>query len=179
MMNQTDLRYPIGTYEPPAEFTATHIDNWIDYLSTYPKKIHELTFELTDEELNYRYRPEGWTIRQVLHHLPDSHTNAYIRFKLGLTEDTPTIRPYLEDRWAELSASKIAPIQSSLHLLAAVHAHWTILLRYCSPEDFERQLYHPESKETDSLVHYLGRYVWHSRHHLAHIQQALAMGNEQ
>lgn len=172
-MTDEQLRYPIGQYEPAEDINIVRVATEMAYLRSYPEQVRELVGDLSEEELSYRYRPEGWTIRQVVHHLPDSHTNAYLRFNLALTEDAPLIRPYREERWAELKASKIANIEPSLNFLAALHEKWVILLELSELEDLERLLLHPEVPEPQNLAYYLGKYVWHSQHHLAHIEQAL------
>jgi uncharacterized damage-inducible protein DinB len=136
-------------------------------IENLPEKIANAVSNLTDEQLDTPYRPEGWTVRQTVHHIADSHLNSYCRFKLALTEETPTIRPYYEDRWADLSDSRM-PIDVSMKIIEGVHARWTNLLDSMTEEDFRRKLKHPETGEW-TLEKFLGLYDWHSRHHTAHI----------
>jgi len=163
-----DLRYPIGRFSRPASLSPAERKAAVADLAALPAAVRSAVAGLSDPRLDTPYRPGGWTVRQVVHHLPDSHLNAYTRFKLALTEDDPTIRPYHEERWAELPEARTAPLQTSLDLLAALHERWVLALRALSPEPFARTLRHPESgaMSLDTLV---ALYAWHGRHHLAHI----------
>ncbi|MGG6314218.1 YfiT family bacillithiol transferase [Paenibacillus macerans] len=163
-----DPRYPIGTFTFEGEITAAQREQWIREIETLPAKMRQAVAGLSEDQLNLPYREGGWTLRQVVHHVGDSHINAYTRFKLALTEETPTIRPYYEDRWAELPDYR-ADIQVSLALLEALHQRWVILLKAMSDADFERPFHHPASGQTTSLAYNLGSYAWHGNHHLAHI----------
>jgi len=162
-----DLRYPIGKFDKNFEITTALKQEYINEIAELPKKLKSAVENLNDEQLDTPYRPEGWTVRQTVHHIADSHLNSFIRFKLGLTEDMPTIRPYYEDRWAELEDS-LLPIEHSMKITEGVHARWTTLLEAMSDEDFARKLVHPETGEW-TLENMLGLYAWHSRHHTAHI----------
>lgn len=162
-----DLKYPIGTFHQPEIVTNEIVQQWIRDIEQAPVQLREAVKDLSDAELDVAYRPGGWTIRQVVHHLPDSHMNSYIRFKLALTEEAPTIRPYYEDRWAELPDSKL-PIEGSLQLLASVHYRWVFILQSLGSNDLERTLIHPESGEVD-LAESIGLYAWHGKHHIAQI----------
>ncbi|WP_234567825.1 YfiT family bacillithiol transferase [Rhodohalobacter sp. 614A] len=170
--NLESLRYPIGKLNVPKDVSKEQVSEWIETIESFPSKVRALTENLSSEELDWKYRPEGWTIRQVVHHVADSHINSIIRFKLALTEDVPTIKPYFEDKWAELEDSK-APVSQSISLLEGVHARWAILLKSMSEDDFKRKLFHPEQGRELTLTFMLGLYAWHCRHHLAHIEQAL------
>lgn len=162
-----DLRYPIGRFEPPAEMTTALRTQAIDAIEALPIRIREATGNLTDPQLDTPYRPAGWTVRQLVHHLADSHVNAYVRMKLALTEDRPTIKPYDQNRWAEMSDAKL-PVAPSLAVLDGIHARWSALARALSPEHFHRTFHHPElgTMTIDTL---LQMYAWHSRHHVAHV----------
>jgi len=165
-----DLRYPIGRYQPPAAITAEHRHEWIHTLAHTPAKLRAAVDELGREQLDTPYRPGGWTIRQVVHHLPDSHMNAYVRFRLALTEDEPVIKPYHEHLWAELADAKAAPIGASLELFDGLHRRWVALLSALTPEQFQRTFRHPEIG-VHNLEWTLGMYAWHCGHHLAHIER--------
>ena len=162
-----DLRFPIGKFDPNFEVTDELRQKFINTISNLYKNLYEAVKNLRDAQLDTPYRPEGWTVRQVVHHIADSHLNSYCRFKLALTEDVPTIRPYYEDRWAKLADSKM-PIDVSMKIIEGVHSRWTALLNSMSDDEFKRKLNHPESGEW-TLDKFLGLYDWHSRHHLAHI----------
>jgi hypothetical protein len=162
-----DLRYPVGRFEASREMTPALRSEFIQTIAELPNRISEAVEGLNDEQLDTEYRPEGWTVRQTVHHVADSHLNSYCRFKLALTEDKPTIRPYYEDRWAELADSRL-PVDVSLRLIEAVHRRWVVLLEAFSEDDFRRELIHPESGAW-TLDKFLGLYEWHSRHHTAHI----------
>lgn len=166
-MNQ-DLRYPIGPYTAPNPITGAHRSEWIDQLSLAPSALRKAVKGLSDAQLDTPYRPGGWTVRQVVHHVPDSHMNAYTRFKLALTEDAPTIKPYDESAWANLTEGRTGSPEVSLTLLEALHDRWVRLLRSLDAKDFARQFTHPESG-TLTLDWVLGMYAWHGRHHVAHI----------
>ena len=166
------LKYPIGKAEIPDPVTDEHIKRWIDTLEALPAELVSLTKDLSPEQLNTPYREGGWTVRQVVHHLADSHYNSYIRFKWTLTEDRPVIKAYYEDRWAELHDYQ-APIEWSLDALKSLHAKWVYLLRGLSSEDLNRTFIHPEGNKEISLKQNMGIYAWHSRHHLAHIRNLL------
>jgi hypothetical protein len=168
-----DLRFPIGEYHAPIEYSDQLINQWIDDIASFPASVEALVKGLDAVALNWRYRPDGWTIKQVIHHCADSHTNSIIRFKLALTEDRPTIRPYYEDRWAELADGKMDDISVSLQLLHALHQKWVILLRGITSEELLRTFFHPEADQTFTLRETIGSYAWHCNHHLAHVQQAL------
>ena len=170
--NTDKLRYPVGKFQNPEIADQTHMASWIDTLETFPERLKEEVQGLSDAELEQRYRPGGWTIRQVVHHCADSHLNSFMRFKLALTEETPTIKPYFEDRWAELPDTKDFPIQSSLQLLAGLHARWVYLLRSLSDGDWDKEFKHPETGRLISLKTNLGIYAWHCEHHLAHVRNA-------
>src|ERR1700686_5227808 len=163
-----DLRYPVGKYEQRNVLTPNQRRDFIETIARAPARLRAAIAGLTAEQLNTPYRPEGWTVRQVVHHLPDSHMNAYVRFKLALTENEPAIKPYDEARWAELADSRDTPIEVSLTLLDALHQRWVTLLRSMHAEDFARRLNHPE-RGVLTLDEMLSTYEWHSRHHVAHI----------
>ncbi len=165
------LKYPVGRPDIPNIVSPDLFDGLIGVLEAFPAKLRAATEHLSDEQLDTPYRPGGWTVRQVVHHCPDSHVNAYIRFKLALTEDFPTIKPYLEDRCALLPDTQLTPVRVSLDLLDALHTRWTILLRALSPADWERGYVHPEVQRRFTLAQVLVMYAWHSRHHLAHVTE--------
>lgn len=166
------LKYPIGKFEKPIEITQKHIDEWTKIIENFPSKLSEEVQYLSETELQKQYRPNGWTIIQVVNHCADSHMNSLIRFKLALTEETPTIKPYFENLWAELSDSKDYPIADSLKILEGLHARWVKLLKNLSESDWTKEFIHPETQEKISLKTNLGIYAWHCEHHLAHIKNA-------
>jgi uncharacterized damage-inducible protein DinB len=165
-----DLRYPIGNFQFPSKFTEQDRKGAINIIESTPTKMRAAVKGLSDKQLDTPYRPGGWTVRQLVHHVPDSHLNAYIRFKLALTEDVPTIKAYDEQLWAKLEDSKSTPIETSLTLLGSLHDRMTILLRSLKAEDFARKFNHPERgpMTVDSL---LALYAWHGPHHVAHITE--------
>ncbi len=165
------LRFPIGRFTYGKSYTAEDRDTNITRIEVLPGKLRELVSGLTEEQLATQYRTDGWTARQVVHHLVDSHVNAYIRFKFALTEVNPTIRPYDEASWAELPDGKGLDVAVSLTLLEALHLRWTAMLRQMKPEDFLRTFYHPEHERTFPLDEILANYAWHGEHHFEHINQ--------
>jgi len=167
-VSDLELRYPVGKCQPAEQLSEQDRQKLLTQVEEAPKKLRAAVAGLSREQLNTPYRDGGWTIQQVAHHLPDSHMNAYMRFKLALTEDNPTIKPYNETRWAELSDSRTTPVETSLTMMDALHERWMNLLRSMKPEDFSRKLTHPEHG-TVSLDYMLGLYAWHGRHHVAHI----------
>jgi len=162
-----DLRYPIGEFDKNFEMTPSLRRELIDTIAACPAGVRKAVEGLDDAQLDTPYRPGGWTVRQTVHHIPDSHLNSYCRFKLALTEDNPTIRPYYEERWAELADSKM-PIAVSLDLLDNVHTRWVALLNSLTDEDGARKLRHPDSGEW-TVDFFIALYAWHGRHHTAHI----------
>ncbi|MBT8265256.1 MAG: putative metal-dependent hydrolase [Bacteroidia bacterium] len=167
------LRYPIGKFQCPEHITNTHLKEWIDVLEHFPMKLDDLVRSLTVEQLDTPYRQEGWTVRQVVHHLSDSHHHSYIRFKWALTEDTPIIKYYHEKEWAELEDAKHAPIQMSIDHLKAVHFKLVYLLKSLTEEQLNKCFIHPEHNNTVSLKENIGKYAWHSNHHYHHIKNLL------
>lgn len=165
-----DIRYPIGTFAWEGEISSQQREIWIQEIKELPKKLKETVKGLTEEQLNLSYREGGWTVRQVVHHIADSHMNSYMRFKLALTEELPTIKPYFEERWALLQDSTEADIDLSLVLIEALHMRWVILLESMDDTQFKRQFHHPESNQLTSLDYNLGIYAWHGNHHTAHIK---------
>ncbi|MDB4949917.1 MAG: metal-dependent hydrolase [Gemmatimonadetes bacterium] len=164
-----DVRYPTGKFQrPEGSLTAEQRAAFIREIAALPAQLREAAAGLGDEQLDTPYRPGGWTVRQLLHHVPDSHMNAYVRFKLALTEEDPTIKTYEEAAWARLEDTRATPVETSLALLAALHERWVNLLRSLTPADFARTLRHPESGPM-TLDALLAMYAWHSRHHLAHV----------
>jgi hypothetical protein len=163
-----DLRYPIGRFEPPTAVSEADRVRLISEIDQAPSRLREAVGRLTPAQLDTVYRPGGWTVRQVVHHLADSHINGYTRFRLALTEDSPTIKPYAEARWAELADSRRAPIELSLTLLATLHARWTMMMGGLAPTDWARAFRHPEDGLA-SLDVALAKYAWHGRHHIAQI----------
>jgi hypothetical protein len=164
----TDLRYPIGPFKHEGDVTNKERMEWIKELADAPQKIREAVVRLSPKKLDIPYRPGGWTARQVVHHLADSHLNSYVRYKLALTEENPTIKPYDEGQWAELEDARTGPIEVSLSLIESLHHRWVLLLRSLSPEDFSRTFIHPD-RGVVRLDKTLGLYAWHGNHHIAHI----------
>ena len=163
-----DLRYPIGKFEPRDRLTGEERRLMIEQIATAPLHMREAARGLTPAQLDTPYREGGWTIRQVVHHVPDSHLNAYCRFKLALTEDEPTVKTYKEGRWAELADSRDQDTETSLVLLESLHRRWVSLLKSLSPEDFARAFRHPDLGLV-TLEKSLALYSWHGKHHVAHI----------
>ncbi len=164
----TDLRYPIGKFQPKPQLTDDERQAFIHLLAEAPVKLRQSVSGLMEEQLDTPYRPEGWTVRQVIHHLPDSHLNAYVRMKLAMTEQQPTIKPYEQQLWAELSDAKTAPIEMSLTLFESLHKRWVLFLQSLKSSDFARTINHPESGVMN-LDRILQLYAWHGRHHTAQI----------
>ena len=164
----TDPRYPVGKWDRRETLTRAERDAMIDNIAATPARMRQAIAGLGEAQLDTPYREGGWTVRQVVHHVPDSHLNSYVRFKLALTEDEPTIKPYDEAKWAALSDSRDTPIATSMTLLESLHDRWTRLLRAMSDDDFRRTLNHSENglMTLDAL---LSLYDWHGRHHVAHI----------
>jgi len=165
-----DLRYPIGKLQWSGSNTDADRQQYIQIIADAPARLREAVRGLTPGQLDTPYRPEGWTVRQVVHHLPDSHLNSYVRFKLALTENEPTIKPYDEAAWATTPENQSTPVEVSLALLESLHARWVALLRTLKPEDWARNLRHPE-RGLMSLDANLAIYAWHCRHHVAHITE--------
>ncbi|AFM06203.1 hypothetical protein Fleli_3900 [Bernardetia litoralis DSM 6794] len=170
------LKYPIGDFEKPttqdSEERKNLVLNWKNDISIFPIRLKKVVDNLSEEELNWKYRPQGWTIKQVIHHCSDSHINALIRFKLTLTEDEPTIKPYLEDKWTELQDMTL-PIDVSISILEGIHKKLSIIIESLSESDLERRFFHPEQQTYFTLFELVANYTWHSNHHLAHIEQAI------
>jgi hypothetical protein len=163
-----DLRFPIGKYEPQP-FSDRQKREWLQEIQFLPGLLETAIENLDEKQLNTPYRDGGWNTIQVVHHVADSHMNAYIRFKLGLTETNPTIKPYEEALWADLADVKAVPINISITLLYALHTRWHSALLNLPAEAWNRTVFHPESKKEMSLYYLLGMYAWHGRHHVAHI----------
>ena len=163
-----DLQFPIGQPELEDGLTAQGRSNLILQVDACPQELRDAVAGLSDGQLDTPYRPGGWTVRQVVHHLPDSHINVYSRFRLALTEDEPAVRTFDHDGWAELPDARLAPISSSLELLRAVHSRWVLLMEALTDADWKRSFRHPEEGLLD-LEFTLQRYAWHGRHHVAHI----------
>lgn len=164
-----DHRYPIGQYGPPATIGRTERDAWITELETLPGNLRDAVAGLSDDQLDTPYRPGGWTVRQIVHHIADGHLTSYTRFRLALTEQSPTIKTFEPDAWAELPDAKSGPVEPSLALTEGLHRRWVILLRSLSDDDFKRGYRHPASTELTILDWTLGYFAWHSRHHVAQI----------
>jgi DinB superfamily len=163
-----DLRYPIGRFAFPEEVTPGERQAWIAQIAEAPVRLRAAVAGLGADQLDTPYRPGGWRVRQVIHHLPDSHINSYVRFKLALTEDTPVIKPYDEARWAELPDASTTPVEASLALLDSLHQGWVRLLESMTDSDFQRSFRHPELGLV-RLDRNIALYAWHGRHHVAHI----------
>jgi uncharacterized damage-inducible protein DinB len=165
-----DLRFPVGKFHYQGSVNDQQKQAFLDDIEQTPAKLRAAVRGLSDSQLDTPYRPEGWTVRQVVHHVPDSHLNSYVRFKLALTEDEPTIKTYAEDRWAELSDTKATPVEVSLVLLESLHDRWVRLLRSLTAEQWKRTFRHPELGPM-TLEKTLALYAWHGRHHVAHITE--------
>ena len=173
MTNAPDLRYPIGTYTPPAPVTEPMVSSWIEEIAALPAALRATVAPLTDAQLDTPYRPDGWTVRQVVHHVPESHMNCFIRFKWALTEPRPLIKAYDERAWALLPDIQAVPVAHSLDLLETLHVRLVGLLRSLSWTDLQREFVHPETGATATLAQTVGAYAWHGRHHLAHIEHLI------
>lgn len=167
------LKYPIGKFKRPDVINNEVIENWIYEIELFPSRIWDLVNGLGERELKWRYRPGGWTIQQLVHHCADSHMNSFIRFKLSMTEDAPSIKPYYEDKWAEMPDYDLVPIGESIKIIEGLHSRWIVLLKSLSSEDLKKEFIHPEHGRRFTLAENIGIYAWHSNHHLAHIKLAL------
>ena len=165
-----DLRYPIGKYEPQP-FSDQLKQVWLNDIRFLPQSLEASIINLDEAQIMTPYREGGWTVKQLVHHVADSHINAYCRFKLGMTEENPTIRTYQEKLWAELKDTQRQPVNISITLLFALHARLLSLLESMTNDDFNRTIYHPEHKKNFTLWHLLGMYAWHGKHHVAHVNR--------
>jgi DinB superfamily len=167
-MDTLDLRYPVGKFKFPETVTAAERSQFVDEIATTPARLKAAIAGLSESQLDTPYRPGGWTVRQVVHHVPDSHLNSYCRFRLALTEDEPAIKAYHEDRWAELTDARTAPVELSLALLESLHHRWILLLGSFRDEDWKRTFRHSDLGLV-SLEKNAALYAWHGAHHVAHI----------
>jgi uncharacterized damage-inducible protein DinB len=163
-----DLSYPIGRFVPQP-YSDKELKERLMAIMFLPKELENAIQNLDEYQIETPYRPDGWTVKQLINHIADSHMNAFIRFKLGLTEENPTIKTYNQDAWVNLNDTKIVPINVSITLLHALHARWAALLNGISSADLERIVFHPEQKKEITLWHMLGLYAWHGKHHVKHI----------
>ena len=166
-------KYPIGRFKYNGEYDEATRTKYLESIGTLPTRLKALTENLTEEQLNKPYRPDGWTVKQLIHHIADSHMNSIIRFKWALSEDHPTIKAYNEKAWAKLYDYRDTPIRVSLQLLEALHLRWIYLMTPFTAEDWKRTVVHPEMQKTISLNEFLALYAWHSEHHLEHIRRAV------
>ena len=173
MKDPEKRKYRVGRYKAPESIDKQVIKEWISQINQFPADLRSLTVDLAEADLEKTYREDGWNVRQIVHHLADSHSNSYIRFKWALTEETPTIKAYFEDRWANLTDSKKAPIDISVDFIESLHKRWVFLLNTLTPEQWDNTFKHPETGRIISLKWNLGLYVWHGKHHLEHIKIAL------
>lgn len=171
-----DLKYPIGQFTTPEKIDEDMIGSWIADIASFPERLSKTVSSLSDQQLNTPYRPDGWTIRQVVHHCADSHMNSLIRFKLTLTEDKPVIKPYFEDRWANLPDSNM-DITPALQLLQGLHIKWVFLLQSLTSAELKKSFIHPDHQEPISLDIAIALYAWHCNHHLAHITGSISRNN--
>lgn len=176
-MTLDKLKYPIGKFEKPLIITNEILSKWIVEISSFPSRLINEVGHLNDQQLDTPYRPDGWTLRQVVHHCADSHMNSFTRLKLALTENEPIIKPYYEERWAELVDSVKTPIGPSLKMIEGIHERWSILLKNLTEEDKGKIFIHPESGKKISLDVNTGLYAWHCKHHLAHITETKKQNN--
>ncbi|MBC7555897.1 MAG: bacillithiol transferase BstA [Chryseobacterium sp.] len=177
MDNLEEKKYPIGKFQHPEKISDEEIVDHIKILKNFPKKLKHLVENLTDEQLDTPYRKGGWKIRQLIHHLADSHMNSFIRFKLALTEENPSIKTFDEKQWAELQDSFSMDIDSSLKILDGLHKRWVYELKCLTNKEFDHTFYHPEKKINISLKENLALYSWHCNHHLAHIKNLIKEKN--
>jgi len=166
------LKYPIGKFDKPERISFPALKEAIKEIKAFPENLKTSVKGLSEPQLETPYRPGGWTVRQLVHHCADSHMNAFIRFKLALTEDNPTIKPYEEGEWAKLADNSL-PISSSLVLLEALHLRWSYLLENMKESDFQRTYFHPDKKRSQGLDEITMLYSWHGNHHLAHVQHLI------
>jgi hypothetical protein len=171
MISTESLRYPIGKFSFPEQKDVSVIPVHVAVIEDFPSKLRLEVSLLDDRQLDTPYRENGWTIRQVVHHVADSHINSYCRFKLAMTEDNPVIKPYFEDRWAELPEAKFSAVSYSLDIINAIHSRWVLFLKNLGPGDYDRTFIHPEYNRTITLYQALCMYSWHCNHHLAHITE--------
>lgn len=177
-MDKSDyLQYPIGKFIAPATITDQKLEEWITILEMFPPQLRDMVSDMKDAQLDTPYRPEGWTVRQVVHHIADSHQHFYIRFKWALTEDNPIIKPYLQEEWAKQPDLKGMPVEWSLRLIEAIHYKLVRLLRGMSSEDFKRTFVHPNDNIMVALDKNVGIYAWHSMHHYMHIANLVKREN--
>ena len=173
-MDIKKLQFPIGKYIPNKNPNHELIAQWIKQIEDFPTEVENACRDISIEQLNWRHRPGGWTVKQLVHYCSDSHMNSLIRFKLALTEKSPTIKPYFEDKWAELADSLDNNIEHSLNLLRGLHKKWALLLRSLNDQQLELEYTHPEHGEIFNLAETIGNYAWHCKHHLTHINNAIA-----
>jgi len=176
-MTDEQMKYPVGKFSPPASYTSEDLQNWISEIKTLPGKIRQAVMGLNEEQLDTHYRTGGWTLRQVVHHVADSHLNSITRFKLALTENNPIIKPYEEADWALLTDYRL-PVESSLRMLESIHIHWVALLESFTENEWDRTFTNPESGQIMPLKRAAGMYAWHGRHHLAHITETVKKFNK-
>jgi hypothetical protein len=167
-MDSPDLRYPVGKFKFPEAVSADDRSKFVEEIAQTPGRLRAAVAGLSDSQLETPYRPEGWTVRQVVHHVPDSHLNSYCRFRLALTEDQPAIKGYAEDRWAELADARGGPVEVSLRLLECLHSRWVALLRSLTEPEWKRTFHHSDLGPV-RLDQNAALYAWHGRHHVAHI----------
>lgn len=172
-MSDDNLKYPVGKYDHTSSIELNQVEELIEIIDDFSEDLTELVIDLEDEDLDKTYRESGWTIRQVISHCADSHANAFMRFKLALTEENPTIKPYHQNGWAGLPDADEAPVELSLLMIDGVHGRWVWLMDSMDEEDWNKTYYHPEQDRTSRLIDVLGLYAWHCRHHLEHIKLAL------
>ncbi len=172
-MDLEKLKYPIGTFDCPSTITSEILEAWTSILEHFPNRLNNLVRNLSEMQLNSPYRPDGWTVRQTVHHIYDSHHNAYTRFKWALTEATPTIKIYDEKAWAETADAKNAPVDLSLAAISALHAKWAYLAKGLTQEQLLKEFHHPARNRNYTLAETLGSYAWHSNHHYAHIENLM------
>lgn len=167
---EEQLKYPIGKHTQPETYTSKQFDEWVAQIAALPTRLDPCIENLDAAQLEEPYRPGGWNIRQVIHHLADSHMNGLIRVKFTLTQDKPTIMPYDQDAWVQLADVQEVPVNVSITMLHTIHRRWVAVLRSLSSGQLERSYYHPEYKQYTTLWQMTSQYAWHGRHHVAHIR---------